>query len=223
MAGVASLPHVNGAIQFRPPAPEENKTETLMVLMRAKKKTSRVQGHGRREVRRSPRHPAGAAPADQAHAAHDHTPHPATREATAPFTQEEEGRFTQFYHDHVGWALCQARLWGATDPEFVVNGAMCAALLKFDPSRGSFPSLLWCILRHACINARRRERVPREFLVPLSDDFEIADPTALCAWPRAQLREELHFILSLLSAEDRQLISLKYEEDLTLAEILDRL
>ncbi len=144
-------------------------------------------------------------------------------EAGQPFTPEQELLFKQLNDEHLGLALCFARRRGISDPEFVVNGAMLEALLSFDPSKGSFESLLLSIIFFDGIDSSRKEQRTRNLLTSLYDDLKIADQAIVHNLWLADLRAELNEALQHLSIKDQQLIRLKYEKGLSLKEIAELL
>lgn len=143
--------------------------------------------------------------------------------AARPFTRQEEDRFTALVCENLPWARNYARTFKISDAESAVFTALAKALRLFDPAKGSFASVLRCLLYWELISMIRSDVRWRSLFVPLGEDFEFGDEAASAQMDRYLQRDWLAAALAQLSDAEQELIRLKYEQGLTLEEIIARL
>lgn len=107
--------------------------------------------------------------------------------------------------------------WSGIDGELVASRAMHKALVRFDPAKGSFPALLNWILLCEKISAYRHAMRLNEVALP--DDFHPTDDSFAREGFCREWEEELTWALNQLLPADREVLKLRFYDDLSYEEI----
>lgn len=128
----------------------------------------------------------------------------------------DEQRCGELYTQHLEWAASLAKRWGAPDPEDTASDAVIRAIRAYNPGIASFRTLLYRVVQHKCVSARRRRQNQCIRLDDVAHELE-----ASTAGPHymAELRDEIEFYLDLLAPEERHLLVMKYLHGLAYEEI----
>jgi RNA polymerase sigma factor (sigma-70 family) len=171
--------------------------------------------------RPGPEHPHGAGLRAEATGRPDHHQSP----CSDTFSPEENRRFYELDREYRPWAMAFAASRGARfpDAEDAVNTALCKAMLRFEPARGSkFKTFLAFILNCELANVWRRFCQDVEVLVPLDAGIDPIDEAECERRARREAKELLDLALGQLPEEDRQILLWRYDNELTYEEISQR-